>query len=82
MRVSRTWRRYIPVIPARANAAMITLAVWRTTQSWVVTESTFMAGWWIWTAMKISTGDRCADSGRPGELGGGDRHGWAPWSWS
>jgi hypothetical protein len=35
----------MPVMPASASAAIITLAVLRTNQSLVVTEVTFMGGW-------------------------------------
>ncbi len=41
-------------MPTNASAAITILAVLRTNQSWVVTELTFMAGWWICTAIKMA----------------------------
>src|SRR4029079_3514558 len=52
--VWRTWRRYIPVMPARARAAMIILAQLRISGAVVATGATVMGGCLTWTAMKIA----------------------------
>ena len=49
----RYWRRYMPVMPARASAIMTILAVSRTTHWWVSVVKVSAAGWPIWTAMKM-----------------------------
>src|SRR3954454_16252126 len=49
----RCWRRYIPVMPARASAAITVLAQLRATH-WVVSVvNASLPGWPIWTAMKM-----------------------------
>ncbi len=50
----RYWRRYMPVMPASASAAMTILARSRTTH-WVVSVVKLsIGGWLIWTAMKMA----------------------------
>ena len=49
-----TWRRYMPVMPTSARAAISTFSELRTAHSVVSTEVTSEWGCLIWTPMKIS----------------------------
>src|SRR4051794_38028948 len=49
----RYWRRYMPVMPASASAAITVLATLRATHSVVSVVKVSVAGWLIWTAMKM-----------------------------